>query len=137
MSRNRSPRLTRYQKLRVRGLLEMPYTPQLLADAIGCHRDTIYRSFVPAGCPHARDERGRITIIGTELSAWYFDNLPTKVTLKPNEGWCFRCNRPTTMEPPLTIKPTNRHLELVTGTCSDCGGRVNRARARDNSESSP
>ena len=38
--------------------------------------------------------------------------------------------------PSYTVRPTNHHLELVTGMCPECGTSVNRARARhqDNNE---
>jgi hypothetical protein len=124
------PRLNREQKLRLQALLEMEYTPQQLADAIGCCRDTVYRGFVPAGCPHRRNKRGHIFINGAELSQWYEDNQPPKIKMAPDEAWCFGCNRPVKMQPPFEIKPSNRCLELVSCQCPHCGTTVNRARAR-------
>lgn len=132
--RSTLPRMNRSQKLRIRYLLDTIYTPAELAHAIGCHRDTIYRGFIPAGCPYKKDVEGRIAINGLELRTWYEENKPQKRELAPGEAWCFRCNVPVVMQPPLTSKPTNLFLELVSGTCPNCGSTVNRARARRTQE---
>ena len=129
-ARNRPPRLNRAQKIRLQALLDMEYTPRQLADAIGCCRDTVYRGFVPAGCPHRRNDRGHLFINGKDLVRWYEEQQPPKRHLKPGEAWCFRCNGPVEMQPPFEVKPTNLYLELVSGTCPNCGTTVNRARAR-------
>jgi len=50
--------------------MTMRYRPSELADELGCHVDTVYRTFVPAGCPHTRDSSGHIWIVGTEFAAW-------------------------------------------------------------------
>ena len=62
--------MTREQLARVGHLLNMYYKPSEIAEEIGCHTDTVYRSFLPAGCPHERDERGHIWIIGTAFRDW-------------------------------------------------------------------
>lgn len=130
MNHHRLPRLSREQKLRLRALMDMEYTPQQLADAIGCCCDTIYRRFIPAGCPHRRDSKNHILINGVALARWYQENRPPTVHLATGEAWCCRCNAPVTMQPPFSVKPTNRYLELVSGTCPTYGATVNRARAR-------
>jgi len=56
--------MTQRQMAHLPRLLWMYYSPSELADEIGCNVDTIYKSYIPAGCPHTRDERGRIWIKG-------------------------------------------------------------------------
>lgn len=128
------PRLNRRQKLRLYQLHDLEYTATELADAIGCHVDTVYRGFVAAGCPHQRDHRNRILINGTELIRWFKRNAPQRRILLPDEAWCVRCNAPVTMAPPFTVKPTNCYLELVSAKCPVCHATINRARARENNE---
>jgi endogenous inhibitor of DNA gyrase (YacG/DUF329 family) len=72
-------------------------------------------------------------INGTELARWFKENQPPKQHLAKGEAWCCRCNTPVVMQPPFSHKPTNRYLELVSGTCPHCGAKVNRAQARKQS----
>lgn len=125
-----TPRLNRVQKLRAKQLLYMEYKASEISEILGIHIDTVYRSLIPAGCPHRRDERNNIWIIGTELVTWLQKLEKPKNRLDPDQALCLHCNRAVDMQPPLTIRPTSRVLELVTGTCPICGTSVNRARAR-------
>lgn len=126
-------RMSKENIIRLGRLLHMRYRPSELAAEIGCHVDTVYRSFVPAGCPHKRDEKGHIWIIGTEFAEWARTIAKRKhAPLGKGEVFCLKCRAPTRMTGHLTIKPTNRYLELVVGECSECGTKVHRARARRN-----
>jgi hypothetical protein len=123
--------LRRDQMARLGRLLEMRYRPSELASEIGCHPDTVYRSFIPSGCPQERDARGHIWIIGTEFAKWAREAVsPKHITLADDEAYCLKCNKPVKMKGKITVKPTNRYLELMTGHCSECNSVVNRARAR-------
>ncbi len=114
-------------------LLYMRYRPSELAAEIGCHVDTVYRSFVPSGCPHRRDEQGHIWIIGTEFAEWARAIAKRKhAPLGEGEVFCLKCRARTRMTGHLIVKPTNHYLELVAGECSECGTTVHRARARHN-----
>jgi uncharacterized protein with PIN domain len=124
-------RLRRNQMARLGRLLEMRYRPSELAAEIGCHLDTVYKSFIPAGCPHERDERGHIWIVGTEFAKWAREKSTHQhIKLADGEAYCLKCNKPVKMKGEITIKPTNRYLELMTGRCPQCNSVVNRARAR-------
>ena len=109
------------------------YRPSELAEVLDCHVDTVYRSFIPAGCPHTRDSHGHIWIVGTEFAQWARDMMASqkRTPLADGEAYCMKCNKPVQMTGPITVRPTSHHLELVTGTCPDCGTTVNRARARE------
>ena len=50
------PKFNRAQIQRARQLLYMKYRPSELAEIIGCHLLQIYSAYIPAGCPHERDE---------------------------------------------------------------------------------
>ena len=52
----RKPRMSQSQIARLGRLLWMRYKPSELADELGCSVDTIYKSYVPSGCPHQRDD---------------------------------------------------------------------------------
>jgi hypothetical protein len=113
----------------------MEYKPSELAAEIGCHVDTIYRSYIPAGAPHRRDARGQIWIVGKEFAEWARAVFSKKShSLTDGQAWCLQCNQPVEMVGPLEVKPTNQYLELVSGRCSECGCVVNRARARSEAE---
>ncbi|OQA22706.1 MAG: hypothetical protein BWY63_00687 [Chloroflexi bacterium ADurb.Bin360] len=126
----RIPRLSRTQRLKAKSLLAMEYRPSEIADILGIHVDTICRSLLPAGCPHRRDEKGDIWIIGTELSAWIQQLERPKNPLGPDQAFCLSCRAAVVIQKPLTIQPTSRVLELITGKCPKCGKPINRARAR-------
>jgi hypothetical protein len=122
--------MTREQLIRVGHLLYMRYKPSELAEEIGCNTDSIYRSYIPAGCPHERDDRGFIWIVGTEFRDWArvtFGKQGAK--MQAGQAYCFKCRQSVTIVEPVG-KPVNRYLALDTGKCSKCGGTVNRAKGR-------
>jgi hypothetical protein len=122
--------MTREQLVRTGHLLYMRYTPSELAKEIGCNVDTIYRSYVPAGCPHERDERGHLWIVGTAFRDWAYATFSRKGAKMP-EGfaYCLRCRRPAEIVSP-SEKPINRYLSRVKGKCANCGASVNRTKKR-------
>lgn len=128
---NPHPRLSRTQRLKAKALLTMEYRPSEIADILGIHVDTIYRTLLPAGCPHRRDGKTNIWIVGSELAAWLKQLEKPKNPLGSGQAFCLHCNSAVDMQPPRTIRPTSRVLELVTGTCPRCGKPINRARARE------
>ena len=129
---------SRSQIIRLGRLLNMRYRPSEIASEINCCTDTVYRSYIPAGCPHTRDETGHLWIVGTAFAEWARDinSRENKRSLSDGEAFCMKCRKPVRMAEPITVRPTNHHLELVTGMCPECGTPVNRARARrqDNNE---
>jgi hypothetical protein len=110
----RKPKMTRVQIVRTRSLLHMRYMPSELAKEIGCCVDTIYRTYLPAGCPNQRDDTGHIWIIGTEFAAWareMFVKRRESLKMESDEGYCMKCQQPVKMLGPFTVKPTNRYLD--------------------------
>jgi hypothetical protein len=126
-------RMTRVQMARLPRLLWMYYSPAELSNEIGCDVGTIYRTWIPAGLPHKRDENGRIWIIGTKFTEWAIEQFKRKPHPKMPNGmaYCLRCRKPVMIVDPR-LHPTNVYTEFITGCCAECGARVNRARKRNN-----
>jgi len=129
----RQPILKRAHIIRLGRLLNMMYKPAEIADEIGVIPDTIYRSYLPAGLPHIRDDQGNIWIHGPAFIAWAKQTIAQKKTkrhgLPEGHAWCMKCNLAVPMNEPYVIW-SNHYLELIQARCPNCGNKVNRARAR-------
>jgi hypothetical protein len=129
-SDNRKPLMKREQLIKLKRLLCMQYRPAEIAEEIGVTVDTIYRSYIPAGAPHKKDNRGNIWIVGTEFTEWakeYHDHkYSKKFSLKDGQAWCMSCNQAVNILDPK-IKRVNRYISMIQGTCENCGKKVNRA----------
>jgi len=130
MPSQRQPRFARPQIIRLSRFLYMKYNLQELAQEIGITDDTICRCYIPAGCPHERDQSGLIWIVGTAFRTWaeqYLEarrNKP-KRKLGENEAWCFRCNTVVKITDP-TPRKVNALFTVLQGQCEICGCTVNR-----------
>ena len=67
---HRKPKFGRSQRLRLSRLLTMRCTPAEIASEIGVAVGTVYRSYLPAGCPAEQGRDRRIWIVGTEFRNW-------------------------------------------------------------------
>ena len=74
-------RLNGQQRLRLKTLLNMMYKPSELAEEIGFNQNQVYMVYIPAGCPHERDEKGHIWING-KLFARCISTTSSLVTLE-------------------------------------------------------
>jgi hypothetical protein len=126
----RTPLLKHTQIIRLARLLDMLYRPAELAAEIGVHVDTVYRSYMPAGCPFTRDGHSNIWIHGPAFTDWarriQAEKHTRRAGLPDGHAWCMRCNHPVPLIDP-TRKPINRRSELLQSRCPDCGTPVNRA----------
>lgn len=129
----KKPRMTGVQMSHLGVLLWMEYKPSEIAEEIKCNTDTVYKSYIPAGCPHRRDEEGNIWIVGTEFAAWarkmFKRSDARKTDMGRNQAWCMKCRRPVDVTE-LVIEPARERLERVTGRCTECGSKVNRLRRK-------
>ena len=101
--------MTREQLLRVGHLLHMRYKASEIAEEIGCHADTIYRSYIPAGCPHERDERGHVWIVGTAFRDWARSTFGKQgAKMQTKQAYCLRCRKP------VSIVDQSTSLSIVT-----------------------
>lgn len=134
-SSDRRPRLSRAQVIRLSRLLYMDYRPSEIAELLEVSVDTVYRSYIPAGCPHERDETGHIWILGTAFKSWAEEILAERKKkksppIKPDEGWCLKCNKRVKMISPKIIYSA-RNRGIIQSICKKCGGKVNRARKKN------
>jgi hypothetical protein len=138
-ARMRQPILKHCHIVRLGRLLDMLYKPSEIAEEIGVIPDTIYRSYLPAGLPHTRDDDGTIWIHGPAFAAWARETISQKrakrAGLPDGHAWCLKCNQAVPLINP-TVKPSNHYLELLQAACPNCGRTVNRARARKQGEQS-
>lgn len=127
----KKPRMTAKQLSHLGSLLWMEYKPSELAEEIECATDTIYKSYIPAGCPNRRDDEGNIWIVGTEFAAWarkMFIRANARTTdMGRDQAWCMRCKHPVDVTE-LVARAVKPGVEQISGTCSECGVKVNRLR---------
>lgn len=123
----RRGRLSGTQRIKLRGLLNMMYTPAELADVIGESRRQFYRVYIPLGCPHERQANGRIFINGKAFRAWYEDTywMPP---LGPDEAFCKTCYTPVKMQDPSQSK--GKDCTLAFSRCPKCGRKIARILTR-------
>ena len=137
---SRKPKFGRSQRLRLSRLLNMRYTPAEIASEIGVSVDTVYRSYIPAGCPAEQGSDRRIWIVGTEFRNWVLSlqthKQPHPACAEPGVGWCFHCSKPVRIMQ-ASIQPVNYYLELLQGECEFCGNIVNRAQATHEKQGNP
>jgi hypothetical protein len=129
----RQPLLKHMHVVKLGRFLNMLYRPSEIAEEIGVADDTVYRSYLPAGLPHLRDDQGNIWIHGPAFVEWAKETISKKkgrrASLPDGHAWCMKCNKAVPLNNPK-IKQSNRYLELLQAPCPDCGKTVNRARAR-------
>jgi len=123
MDFTRQGRLNGSQRNKVKGLLHMLYTPKELSEEIGINLDQVYRVYIPAGCPHSKDHRGRISINGKEFKTWYEENYK-KRKLEKNQAYCVSCKQAVAIVNPERIKD-GKNSYLIS-YCPHCGKKVTR-----------
>lgn len=113
-------------------LLDMWYKPSEIAEEIEVPTDTIYRTYLTAGCPHKRDESNLIWIRGTEFATWVhgINELSNKkaFTLAENQAWCVSCNQVVEISGGRE-RSMKRNLRIIQGRCAKCGAKVNRLKS--------
>jgi hypothetical protein len=129
----RQPLLKHTHIVKLGRILDMMYKPSEIAEEIGVAQDTVYRSYLPAGLPHERDEQGNVWIHGPAFIAWAKETVTRRKAkragLPDGHAWCMKCNQPVQLVEP-EIRTVNRYLELLQAPCPRCRTVVNRARAR-------
>jgi hypothetical protein len=116
-------RLNGQQRTRLKKLLNMMYKPSELAEEVGFNVRQVYRVYIPAGCPHERDERRRIWINGKAFREWA-EEVYSKRELASNEAFCLTCKRPVKMIG--ATKKQEGRLVYYLCNCPNCGRRLSR-----------
>lgn len=116
-------RLKGSERMHLEKLLDMLYKPSELAEEVGFTRRQIYRVYVPAGCPHKRDEHNFIWINGKEFREWYEETYP-RVSLASDETFCLTCKKPVNIINPKREKKGRLHYLI--SYCPNCGRKLAR-----------
>ena len=111
-------RLRGYQRMRMYKLLDMLYTPKELSEQIGFTQRQVYRVYIPAGCPHERDDKRHIWINGQEFRKW-FDVIYAKRNLEADEIFCLTCRRAVKKVNPQRKEKDGLIYDLC--ACPKCG----------------
>lgn len=135
MDEDMTPKLSRAQVMRLKGLRDMLYLPGEIGERLGVTAQTVRRSILPAGAPFQRDAGGRIWIPGKAFREWARSHLAEirSKNLKPlvkDQGYCLKCKAVVTMVRPRMLSKNGRGVAQVQGACPTCGGKVNRYMGR-------
>lgn len=114
-------RLNGRQRLRLSSLLDMMYRPSELAEEIGFEVRQVYRVYVPAGCPHERDQSNHIWINGKAFRTWALEAY-RKRKLAADEAFCLTCKRPVKIVEPEYFE--RKGLKYLTYSCPNCGRKL-------------
>lgn len=121
-------RLNGTQRNRLGKLLDMYYKPSELAEEVGFTRHQVYRVYIPAGCPHNRDEKRYIWINGKAFREWYEKTYP-RMSLDQDETFCLTCKKPVKIINPK--KEKKGRLHYLTSNCPNCGRKLARITKKD------
>jgi hypothetical protein len=114
----RKGRLRRDQLNRLGRLLNMMYKPSEISEEIGFKRRQFYRVYIPAGCPHVRDEIGHLWINGKDFEKWIRKTYK-KHEVKQNQAFCLTCRKAVPMIEPKKIQ--GKKLQYYQCVCPNCG----------------
>jgi hypothetical protein len=116
-------RLNGQQRNRLGKLLNMMYKPSELAEEIGFRVRQVYRVYIPAGCPHERDNRGNLWINGKMFREWV-EEVYKKRKLARNETFCLTCKMAVELVDP--VEKQEGRLIYWLSDCPNCGRRLAR-----------
>lgn len=126
----RQPKFRHEQVVKLARLLDMLYKPAEIAEEIGVTPDTVYRSYLPDGCPHSRDKRNNIWIHGPAFVQWAKSTLANRKAgrqpMPEGLAWCLRCGKAVPLIDPKP-KRANRYIQILQAKCPYCQTTVNRA----------
>ncbi len=125
------PRLTNARVHKLKRLLNMQYKLTELAGELGITTDTIYRSYIPAGMPCTKDERGHYWVNGKAFYEWAMAYVTTrdrkpKKPMDPDQAYCMRCNQVIRIVNKRVYQANFSGIAKVTGRCPVCEGKVSR-----------
>lgn len=127
------PALKHQHIIKLGRIMDMLYKPSEIAEEIGVSVDTVYRSYMPAGCPYIEDEHKRYWIHGPAFVAWARQTISqrkrNRYPLAENQAWCMKCNRPVEMKRARPVHQ-NRYMVILQSTCPHCRTKVNRTARR-------
>ena len=116
--------LSREARVRASALLDMLYTPSELAEELCLDVRHVYKTLIPAGLPHTRDDTGHLWLHGPEVARWLSGLKSSRRPLAPNEAYCMKCRDTVTMVNPKRVKTAT--FILLKATCPKCQSKINR-----------
>jgi hypothetical protein len=116
-------RLNGRQRLCLVRLLDMLYKPGELAEEVGFSVRQVYRVYVPAGCPHERDAKGRLWINGRAFRQWC-EEVYAKQELAADQAFCLTCKQGVPMVEP--VQRQEGRLVYWLCQCPQCGRKLAR-----------
>lgn len=119
-------RLDGKQRNRLKGLLDMMYSPRQLGEEIGVDPNRVYMVYIPLGCPLERDGRGRILINGRAFASWYVRTY-TKTRLLSDEAFCMTCRRAVKIVEPVCMQV--ERVSYILSFCPVCGHKISKITA--------
>jgi hypothetical protein len=114
-------RLDGQQLTRLIKLLDMLYTPAELAQEVGFTTRQVYRVYIPAGCPHEKDQNKRIWINGKAFREWCL-KVYKKVDLSYDETFCLTCRKAVKILNPE--RKQKGRLIYDVSFCPECGRKL-------------
>lgn len=107
--------------------LSLSYTVTEIAELFGCHVNTV-RGWIASGLPTIDDNRPYL-IHGADLYDFLkVRQISRRRTCASDEMYCFGCRQPRRSKSgSASIVNARRTTITVTGICSTCGTRMNRA----------
>jgi hypothetical protein len=125
-------RLDGKQRNKLKGLLDMHYTPKELAEEIGVNKEQVYNVYIPLGCPAERDQSKHVFINGKAFAEWY-KNTYAKNPLKQDETFCRTCKRGVKISNPE--QKQKKGLIYILSICPNCGRKLTRILSEKRGES--
>jgi hypothetical protein len=122
--------LDRTQRIRLRGLLDMMYSPADLARELKIDQRDVYCRWLSAGIPHIRDEMGHIWLHGPTIAQWFTQNK-SKRSINIDEGYCLKCKAVVKLINPEPVQHGKFHL--LRAPCPTCMRMVYRGVKHDQS----
>ena len=125
-----SKRFSQRTVVAARGLLPMLYRRAELCQKLGVTGGDLHE-WMRHGLPFQRDARGHLWFDGRALAEWIETTRLSRPRhkLKPDEAYCFRCQRAVPLIDP-TERRNGRHV-LRSGKCPHCQGTISRGGFHD------
>ena len=117
--------LPREAKLRAKGLLDMMYLPEELAEDIGVNVSHVLCVLIPAGLPHTIGADNEIWLHGPGVARWLKEQKPAECKrLRDDEAYCLRCRKVIAFGESITVR--HGATSLRKSKCPHCRGGVQR-----------
>ena len=121
-------RFERKHLIRLCRFMDMMYRPSEVASIVGVTVQTVYRSYLPDGCPFEQDKNGDFWVHGLSFKGWVeLEHKKRKQgKLADGEAWCLICHKAVAQAAPQE-RYRNQYVVIYQGRCPECKSKINRA----------